>query len=170
MSIAARIKAIAEIHGKFQLRSGVISNRYFDKYRFESDPALLNDITQNMVALIPAGTEVLCGLEMGGIPVVTMLSHHSLLPAAFIRKEPKEYSTCKYTEGTELATKRILLVEDVVSSGGALIDAAEMLRKDGINVETALCVIDRNSGGKELLKKQGITLISLLTVTDLDRV
>lgn len=170
MSIAARIKSIAEIHGEFQLRSGVISNRYFDKYRFESDPTLLNDITQQMLALIPTGTEVLCGLEMGGIPVVTMLSHYSLLPAAFIRKAPKEYGTCKYAEGAELTAKRILLVEDVVSSGGAIIDAAQMLRKDGISVETALCVIDRNTGGKELLKEHGISLISLLTVTDLDRV
>lgn len=168
MSIAKRIKAISEIHGEFLLRSGVVSNRYFDKYRFESDPRLLSDIAHNMVNLIPENAEILCGLEMGGIPVVTMLSHHSSLPASFIRKTPKEYGTCKYAEGADLIGKRIILVEDVVSSGGAIIDAAHMLRNDGIEVHTALCVIDRESGGKEKLKEQGIELLSLLSVSELD--
>lgn len=168
MSIAKRIKSISEIHGEFLLRSGIVSNRYFDKYRFESDPKLLSDIAQNMVNLIPENTEILCGLEMGGIPVVTMLSHHSSLPAAFIRKAPKEYGTCKYAEGADLIGKRIILVEDVVSSGGAIIDAARMLRNDGIEVHTALCVIDRESGGKEKLKEQGVELLSLLRVSELD--
>jgi orotate phosphoribosyltransferase len=167
MSIAKRIKAISEIRGEFVLRSGTVSDRYFDKYRFESDPELLSDITQNMVSLIPEDTEVLCGLEMGGIPVVTMLSHHSRLPAAFIRKAPKEYGTCKYAEGANLSGKRIILIEDVVSSGGAITDAARMLRNDGIEVNTALCVIDRETGGKEALKEQGIELFGLLTATDL---
>lgn len=168
MSIARRIKEIAEIRGEFLLRSGVISDRYFDKYRFESDPKLLSDIAQAMVALVPSDTEILCGLEMGGIPVVTMLSHHSLLPAAFVRKAPKEYGTCKYAEGADLTGKRLILIEDVVSSGGAIIDAARMLRHDGIEVNTAICVIDRGTGGKEALKEQGITLLSLLTIADLD--
>ncbi len=169
MSLVKRVKAISEIRGQFVLRSGAVSDRYFDKYRFESDPVVLSDITKAMMALIPTGTEVLCGLEMGGIPVVTMLSHHSSLPAAFIRKEPKAYGTCKYAEGAELSERRVILVEDVVSSGGAIIDAARMLRDDGISVDIALCVIDRETGGKENLAKSGIQLISLITATELDK-
>lgn len=169
MSLIKRVKAISEIRGKFVLRSGAVSDRYFDKYRFESDPVVLSDITKAMVTLIPKGTEVLCGLEMGGIPVATMLSHHSSQPAAFIRKEPKAYGTCKYAEGAKLSEKRVVLVEDVVSSGGAIIDAARMLRDDGISVDIALCVIDRETGGKENLAKSGIQLISLITASELDK-
>jgi orotate phosphoribosyltransferase len=95
-SIAARIKSCAQLEGSFTLRSGKVSNTYFDKYRFESDPTLLRDIATEMARLVPRGTEVLAGLEMGGIPVVTMLSQVTGLPAAFIRKEAKSYGTCKY--------------------------------------------------------------------------
>ncbi|MES3007563.1 MAG: orotate phosphoribosyltransferase [Pseudomonadota bacterium] len=169
MSLAKRVKVASEIRGHFVLRSGAVSDKYFDKYRFESDPVLLSDITKAMVSLIPVGTEVLCGLEMGGIPVATMLSHHSSLPVAFIRKAPKEYGTCKYAEGADLNFRKIVLVEDVVSSGGAIIDAARMLRDDGITVDTAICVIDRETGGKETLIQSGIRLISLMTTSELDK-
>jgi orotate phosphoribosyltransferase len=57
----------------FHRGSGKTSNTYFDKYQFEADPALLIDIAKSMAAIVPAGTEVLAGLEMGGIPIVTML-------------------------------------------------------------------------------------------------
>ena len=98
-----------------------------------------------------------------------MLSHHSSLPVAFIRKAPKEYGTCKYAEGADLNFKEIVLVEDIVSSGGAIIDAARMLRGDGITVDTAICVIDRETGGKEKLIQSGIRLISLMTASELDK-
>lgn len=165
--LAQRIKVVSELNGSFTLRSGQQSTTYFDKYRFESDPRLLSDIAQAMMPLIPAGTEVLCGLEMGGIPVVTMLSFHSGLPAAFIRKESKSYGTCRYAEGADLTGKKILLVEDVVSSGGAVIEAALKLRADGIDVDCALCVIDRETGGTEQLAKNGVSLDSLVTASDM---
>ena len=168
MSLAKEIKTIAQITGEFKLRSGKTSNRYFDKYRFESDPKLLSKIAQGMLELIPANTQVLCGLEMGGIPVVTMLSHYSGLPCAFIRKEAKTYGTCQYAEGYDLAGQKILLIEDVVSSGGAILDAAKMLRNDGIEVKQAVCVIDRQTGGMEKLAEQGVELKSLLTAEDFD--
>lgn len=169
MNLAHRIKAISEIKGKFTLRSGQISNIYFDKYKFESEPSLLNEITKEMARLIPAEIEVLCGLEMGGIPIVTILSQHTKLPAAFIRKSPKEHGTCKYAEGADISGKRIILVEDVVSSGGAIIDASRMLKRDGINVDLAICVIDRETGGKEKLAENGIELISLFKFTDFNK-
>jgi len=169
VSIAKRIKGVSEIKGHFILRSGKTSDRYFDKYKFEAEPSLLTDVAKAMVELIPDGTEVLCGLEMGGIPIVTMMSFHSGLPAAFIRKEPKSHGTCKYAEGTDLTNKKIVLIEDVVSSGGAIIDAANMLRNDGIEVTKTICAIDRETGGKENLEEVGIKLIGLLTATELDK-
>ena len=168
LSLQLRIKNTAEIHGDFTLRSGKRSNTYFDKYRFESDPILLSDIAQAMAKLVPAATQVLCGLEMGGIPIVTMLSHHMGLPAAFIRKSPKSYGTCRYAEGAELTGKKILIVEDIVTSGGAIIDAARMLRADGLIADKALCVIDRETGGREKLNTAGIALLSLFTASEID--
>lgn len=161
--LAYRIKIVAEIHGQFTLRSGKVSDTYFDKYRFESDPQLLRDITERMVTLIPDDTQVLCGLEMGGIPVVTMLSQCSGIPAAFIRKEPKTHGTCNYAEGCVLKGRKLLIVEDVVSSGGAIIDAVKIMRSDGMIVDRAICVIDRETGGIEALGKFGISLQGLFT-------
>ena len=101
--------------GHFVLRSGKASDTYFDKYQFESDPALLLDIAQSMAAIVPPGTEVLAGLEMGGIPVVTMLSQVTGLPAAFIRKKPKDYGTCRYAEGATSSWPNVKTRNDNVS-------------------------------------------------------
>lgn len=168
MSLSARIKHCAKLNGKFTLRSGKVSDTYFDKYQFESDPTLLLDIAREMATLVPAGTEALAGLEMGGIPVVTMLSQVTGLPAAFIRKKPKEYGTCRYAEGISLTSKRFVLVEDVVTSGGAILDALSLLEADGLRPSAILCVIDRESGGKEALAKVGHSLSALLTFSEID--
>lgn len=150
------------------LRSGKVSDTYFDKYQFEADPKLLHSIAQAMATLVPPGTQVLAGLEMGGIPIVTMLSQVTGLPAAFIRKEPKAYGTCRYAEGASLTGKRFVLVEDVVSSGGALVDALEKLKADGLSPLAALCVIDRETGGREALAALGLALTALFTFSQVE--
>lgn len=129
MELARLIRDCAKLEGDFLLRSGVISNTYFDKYLFESDPKILLKIATEMAALVPPDTEILAGLEMGGIPVVTALSQVTGIPAAFIRKEAKEYGTCKYAEGPSLLNKKVTIVEDVVSSGGAILDALSKLAR-----------------------------------------
>ena len=169
MNIPARIRSCAKLSGTFTLRSGKVSETYFDKYRFEAEPQLLRDICQAMAALIPSGTEVLAGLEMGGIPIVTVLSQVTGLPSAFIRKEPKAYGTCQYAEGTPLQGKKFVLVEDVVSSGGAIIDALTLLKADGLQPLCALCVIDRETGGKEALEKAGLQLRALHTFAEINK-
>lgn len=88
--LAARIRQSARLNGAFTLRSGKVSDTYFDKYQFEADPGLLLAIAQELKELIPEGTDVLAGLEMGGIPIVVLLSQVSGIPAAFIRKQPKD--------------------------------------------------------------------------------
>lgn len=167
-SLPSRIKRCSKLTGTFVLRSGKTSDTYFDKYQFEADPALLRDIAEAMVPPIPVGTEVLAGLEMGGIPIVALLSQVTGLPSAYIRKEPKEYGTCRYAEGATMKGKRFVLVEDVVSSGGAIIDALSKLRDDGCNPEAALCVIDRQTGGFEALAKAGLPLKALFTFSEID--
>jgi orotate phosphoribosyltransferase len=101
--------------GQFTLRSGRVASEYFDKYRFEGDPVLLDAIAEKMAGLVPSDTEVLAGLEMGGIPVVTALGRHTGLPCAFVRKQAKPYGTCRLAEGADVVGRRVLVVEDVVT-------------------------------------------------------
>lgn len=164
-ALARAVRDAAQLRGTFTLRSGAVSDTYFDKYRFEADPVLLRRVGEAMLPLIPADATVLAGLEMGGIPVVTLLSQLTGLPAAFLRKVPKTYGTCRFAEGAALPGERVVLVEDVVSSGGALLDQLRLLAADGISPATAVCVIDRETGGREALAAAGVELRALFTLS-----
>lgn len=107
------------------------------------------------------------GLEMGGIAVVTILSQVTGIPCAFLRKKAKEYGTCKYAEGPDLQNRNIVLIEDVVSSGGAIIDQLVQLEQDDIKPTTIVCVIDRQTGGFENLAEAGYRLESVLKMEDI---
>ncbi len=165
--LARRIYEVAHLTGEFALRSGITTGEYFDKYQFEADPVLLDAIAEAMVPLIPAGTEVLAGLEMGGIPVVTALGRQTGLPCAFVRKEAKPYGTCRLAEGADTVGRQVLIIEDVVTSGGQIILSTKDLRALGATITDALCVIDREQGGAGSLAENDITLHALLTATDL---
>ena len=130
-TLAADIDAACRLSGTFTLRSGQVSHEYFDKYLFETSPALLARVAEAMVELVPEDTELLGGLEMGGIPIATVLSSRTGLPALFVRKKAKEYGTCKLAEGPDVAGRRITLVEDVITTGGAVRDATKALREAG---------------------------------------
>jgi orotate phosphoribosyltransferase len=165
--LARNIYTVSHLTGEFTLRSGVVSHEYFDKYRFESDPALLRAIAEAMAEALPQGVDALAGLELGGVPLATMLSQVSGLPALFVRKEAKTYGTCKLAEGGEFDGRRLLVVEDVVTSGGAVLDAARELRARGAALDRVVCVIDRESGGRENLAEVGLVLDPLFTMTEL---
>jgi orotate phosphoribosyltransferase len=167
--LAKRIYDTAHITGEFTLRSGAKSNEYFDKYLFEADPDLLKHIAMAMVKLVPPGVEALAGLEMGGIPIATMLSQLTGLPALYVRKKAKEYGTCKIAEGGGVKGRKLLIVEDVVTSGGAILDAAKALRAEGAVLGHVVCVIDRESGGPANLAKADLILSPLFTMTELKK-
>jgi orotate phosphoribosyltransferase len=166
--LAARIYAAAHLTGTFTLRSGVVSHEYFDKYRFESDPQLLADIAGGCAALVPDAIDALAGLELGGVPIATMLSQVTGLPAVFVRKEAKTYGTCQLAEGAEVDGRRLCIIEDVVTSGGAILDAAVELRVRGAILGPVICVIDRESGGREKLAAADLELFSLYTMSELN--
>ena len=166
MNLKNKVVKASKIEGMFKLRSGQMSNVYFDKYRFESDPALLKEICIELYKLIPKDTEILAGLEMGGIPIATVISQLSNIPTTFIRKQEKDYGTCNYAEGINMQGKKVVIIEDIVSSGGAIIEAVKKMRKDNISISEAYCVIDRESGGKEKLNEIGIKLYSLFKMSE----
>jgi orotate phosphoribosyltransferase len=165
--LGQRVHATALIHGTFVLRSGTTSHHYFDKYRFEADPVLLREVAAAMVPLLPDDTEVLAGLEMGGIPIATMVGQITGLPVRFIRKTAKEYGTRQLAEGGPVDGLRLTIIEDVVTLAGAIALAVPELRKLGATVTTAVCAIDRESGGTEALAADGIELRSLFRASDL---
>jgi len=167
-SLACRIYSVSRLHGSFRLRSGAVSGEYFDKYQFESDPALLLEIADGLATRIPEHTEILAGLELGGIPVATALSIRTGLPVVFVRKHAKDYGTCRLAEGVEVSGRRLLIVEDVVTSGGQILASCEELRRAGAIVEHVVCVIDRQAGGIQALAAAGLELRSLFTKKDLD--
>jgi orotate phosphoribosyltransferase len=161
---------MCRVTGRFVLRSGRVADEYFDKYQFEADPVLLDELAERMALLVPAGTEVLAGLEMGGIAVVTALGRHAGLPCAFVRKAAKAYGTARLVEGAEIAGRSVLVVEDVVTSGGQIAISTRQMRGLGARIEHAICVIDRQEGGAEALAADGIALRALLTREDLSEI
>lgn len=166
--LAARVYRRCHLSGHFVLRSGATSDEYFDKYLLESDPPLLRRVVEAMADLVPAGTEIVAGLELGGVPLATALSLHTGLPARFVRKEPKSYGTCRLAEGGEVEGARLLVVEDVVTSGGQLLASCRDLRERGAQLVGALCVIDREAGATDNLRMQEIELWSLFTASELE--
>ena len=165
--LARRIYQTSHLTGQFTLRSGATATEYFDKYQFETDPELLREIAAHLQPLIPAETDTLAGLELGGVPLATMLSQLCGLPTCFVRKEAKTYGTCKLAEGGDIAGKRLLIVEDVVTSGGQIALSTQDLRTLGARVSHALCVIDREAGGAENLAKAGVELHALFRMGEL---
>lgn len=168
-ALAARLQT-CHLAGRFRLRSGQIADHYFDKYLFESDPELLAAVAALATPLVPSNTELLAGLELGGIALSTALSLRTGLPQVLVRKEAKAHGTAKRIEGCDVAGLNTLAVEDVVTTGGQIVASAEALRLAGAIVETAFCVVDRRTQSSEpdILFAAGIALRSLFVATDLE--
>jgi orotate phosphoribosyltransferase len=168
--LRARIKEIAYLEGDFVLRSGKRSKYYLDKYRFETRPELLAPLGERIAAAaaeLEPGADRLAGPELGAVALAAAASLSSGLPFLLVRKAAKEYSTGKRIEGVFEEGERICLVEDVVTTGGALIAAVEALRESGLVCESAVCVVDREEGGEEELARQGIRLRHLFTAQEI---
>jgi orotate phosphoribosyltransferase len=166
--LARDVDACCRLTGEFTLRSGQVASEYFDKYLFEAQPELLGRVADRMVELVPAEAEMLGGLELGGVPLATVLSARTGLPALFVRKKAKEYGTCKLAEGPDVAGRRVVLVEDVVTTGGAVRDAVRALRADGAVVDLVVCAIDRSPEDSSPLADVGLEVRAVLTKADLD--
>ena len=162
--LLTQIFALSHLVGNFKLRSGEVSHEYFDKYLFEGQPKILREVAKQMLPLIPKKIEGLAGLELGGISIAIMLSQLSNIPTLFIRKQPKQYGTCNLIEGGNVANKQLLIVEDIVTSGGQICFSVEDLRKAGAIIQNVICVIDRKAGGVHNLRNHRLVLKSLFTI------
>ena len=170
-SIAHAVFQRALLRGEFTLRSGATSDRYFDKYRVTSDPVLLRAVgvglADRMRALDEAPSRIVAP-ALGAVPLAVAMALDSGVPYAIVRDAAKSHGTSNRIEGPVTPGERAVLVEDVVTSGGAAIDALHVARDAGLEVTDALCVLDRDGGGREALAALGVTLHALLDASDLD--
>jgi orotate phosphoribosyltransferase len=160
----------AYLEGDFVLRSGKRSRYYLDKYRFETRPDLLAALGERIAAAVrehAPDTLRLAGPELGAVALAAAGSLASGLPFLIVRKAAKEYGTAKRVEGVYDDGDRVCVVEDVVTSGGALLESVEALRKAGLVVESAVCVVDREQGGGDALARSSVALRPLFTAAEL---
>ena len=159
--LAAALREHAYLEGDFVLRSGRRSRYYLDKYRFETRPELLRPLAERIAAAVaefePRAT-LLAGPELGAVALAAAASLESGLPFVIVRKRQKEYGTGKRLEGTWAPGERVCVVEDVVTSGGAAAEAVSALREAGLECGTAVCVVDREEGGADLLARHAVRL------------
>ncbi|MGC5585872.1 orotate phosphoribosyltransferase [Ornithinimicrobium sp. W1665] len=168
MSLAADLNKACRLTGTFRLRSGQVLDEYFDKYSFEADPRLHRRVAEAMADLVPPNTQVLGALEMGGIPLGTLISQITDLPVAFIRKEAKGYGTGRLIEGAPVENVVVTVIEDIITSGGSVRAAAVALRHHHANVSTAVCAIDRSPRPGHALQDIGVWTESLFTLEQMN--
>lgn len=163
----ALVKA-SYLKGDFVLRSGKRSNRYFDKFLFETDPALLRMLGRHLAALVPRETQRLAAPELGAVLLGGAVSMETGLPLVLVRKEPKGYGTSKQIEGRLSPLDRVTVIEDVVTTGGDSLRSAQVLRDAGADVIHLVVVLDRGEGGEQNIAGAGIPYSPLFRVQDLE--
>lgn len=165
--LGQKIFSVSYLKGSFRLRSGLFSKEYFDKYRFESSPFLLKGIAKQLSDFVPEKTEVLAGLELGGIPLAVALSLETGLPVVFVRKKAKDYGTCQIVEGLGVSERNVCVIEDVITTGGQVRKSVEDLREKKAIVQSVLCVVLRGEK-KSLLNSMKNSNLSLFSLFDME--
>jgi len=152
--------------GKFVLTSGATSDYYIDIKKASTNPNILKKIA-NAMAEYAKGYDLLAGMELGAVPLVVALSLETNIPYVIIRKEKREHGTGKQIEGGEVNGKRVLVIEDVTTSGGSVIKTIQIIRENQGIVDEVLTVVDRESGAEEKLRSSDVSFIPLLSVSDI---
>ena len=167
--LGQRLLEASYLEGDFLLRSGRRSKFYLDKYLFSTQPDLLRDIAAGLRAKLAAHEpfDLLAGPELGAVALVAALSLACEKPFVIVRKGEKGYGTKRLLEGRAEAGQRALVVEDIVTSGGAALQAVHVLREAGLEVAGVLCVVDREQGGREAFSAEGVVLDPLFTASGL---
>lgn len=173
-ALARAIADVALLRGTFTLRSGRTSNYYLDKYLFSTRPEVLKPLAALFAQRIAdiqkrlnLRADRLAGAELGGIPLVTAASLETGIPALFVRGQKKEYGTARRLEGALQAGDKVIIVEDVATTGGAALDAAAALKAEGAVILAIIAAIDRQEGARENIEETGIHFESLFTKADL---
>ena len=164
--LAARVKEVAYLEGDFVLRSGKRSKYYLDKYLFETAPDILAEFGRRM-AEFAGDAEVVAGPELGAVALAAAVSLASGVPFTIVRKAAKDYGTAKLIEGTPVEGKKVLLVEDVGTTAGAALGAAETLVQAGAHITRLVFAIDRMEGARQNVEAAGYEFNAILNAVDL---
>lgn len=167
-TLLRRIKETAYLVGDFVLRSGKHSHYYLDKYLFETQPDILAELGQRLAEFVSDKTDRIAGAELGGVPLAAVTAMAAGKPYVIIRNAKKDYGTQKMFEGVMNSGETILLLEDVVTSGGQVLEAAKTIADAGCTVERIVAVLDRQEGGRERIITAGHPFDALFTAADLD--
>ncbi|MBU0640939.1 MAG: orotate phosphoribosyltransferase [Planctomycetes bacterium] len=166
--LAQALRKTALLEGEFTLRSGRKSRYYLDKYLFETQPALLRELAGRFARHVHDGIDRIAGAELGGIALAAATALEVNRPFVIVRNSKKaDYGTGKLIEGKLEAGERVLLVEDIATSGGQAIEAIRTIQNAGATVEGVVVVIDRQEGGRANVEASGVRFESLFTTTDL---
>lgn len=162
-----RIKETAYLEGDFTLRSGKKSKYYLDKYLFETCPDILQALGSEFAKYITDDVTLIAGAELGGVALAAATAMESGKNWIIIRNSKKDYGTGKMVEGVLKENDVVLLVEDIATTGGQVIEAAKIITEAGAKVEKIVCVIDRKQGAQENITQAGFDFSSILTKDDL---
>ncbi len=174
--LAAEIARLSLLTGRFTLRSGRTSSYYIDKYLFSTDPNVLGQLAslfaRRIVEIVLATPDDgpitrLAGAELGGIPLVTAVGLETKTPTIFVRNARKGYGTSKQVEGRLDAGDRVILLEDVATTGGQALEAVRLIAELGAQTVAVICVIDREEGARHAIESTGLRFESLFTRKDL---
>lgn len=168
--LARGLREAAYLEGDFVLRSGKRSKYYLDKYLFETKPVLLRALGAAIAQTMrehESEAELIAGPELGAVALAAAASLETGLPFLLVRKGAKDYGTSKRLEGAFRPGQCVCLVEDVVTTGGAALEAVEALREAGLKVSTAICVVDREEGGVDAFARQAVRLRPLYRASEL---
>ena len=167
-ALARELVRASYLKGEFILRSGKKSSRYFDKFLFETEPALLKRLGESLAPLVPKATQRLAAPELGAVLLGGAVSMETGLPLLLVRKEPKGYGTAKQIEGRYMAAERVTVIEDVVTTGGDSLRSVQVLRDAGLDVIHLVVVLDRGEGGEDNIREARIPYSPLFRIQDLE--
>ncbi len=165
--LAKRIAEVALLHGDFTLRSGRKSTFYLDKYRFETQPDVLAELGKLFAAKVSSNVDRIAGAELGAVALAAATSLACSKPFVIVRNQKKDYGTSKQVEGILQPGERVLIVEDIMTTGGQVLEAAKSLQQAGATIDRIVGVIDRLEGARENIERAGFIFESLFTIKDL---
>lgn len=160
------IDAGAVRFGEFTLTSGQTSDVYVDVKRAWTDPDRLDLLARALAARV-GSVDRLAGMELGAVPLVVATALRTGRPYVVLRKGTRDHGTRQAFEGDVPSGSRVLLIEDVATTGGSSVRSVEILRAAGGEIDRALVVVDREAGAREQLAALGVRLEPLVTLSEL---
>ena len=165
--LAQRIAEVSLLRGEFTLRSGRKSNYYLDKYRFETHPDILRELGLLFSQHVGPAIDRIAGPELGAVALAASASLATGKPFVIVRNAKKDYGSAKQVEGILNAGETVVIVEDIMTTGGQVLEAAKVLQSMDVKIDRIVGVIDRLEGARQNIESAGFRFESLFTTKDL---